>query len=64
MRPIMTIDPDGPQGNIFYIWGLATGRLISCGAPASVRDEMSRRVRDARSYEEAVGIIQEYVTIK
>ena len=64
MRPIITIDPDGPQGNVFYIWGLAIGKLINCGVSASVRDEMSGRVKNAHSYEEAIGIIQEYVTIK
>ncbi len=63
MRPIMTIDPDGPQGNIFYIWGLATGRLISCGAPASVRDEMSGRVRDARTPGVRVpGLLRSFIT--
>lgn len=64
MKPVMRIDPDGPQGNIFYILGFATGELLSSGVPASVRDEMRGRVMNAGSYEEAIRIIQEYVTVK
>ena len=65
MKPIMQIDPHGPQGNIFYILGLATGHLLEY--PEENRqaiDEMRTRVLNSHSYEEAIDIIQEYVTIK
>lgn len=64
MKPIMQIDPDGPQGNIFYILGQATAKLLRYPENRHAIDEMSQRVMNAHSYEEALGIIQEYVTIE
>ena len=64
MKPIMYIDPKGPQGNIIYILGRATAELMKHDKLYKITAAvMSRRVFNCHSYEEAIGIIQEYVTI-
>lgn len=61
----MSIDPDGPQGNIFYILGLATGKLMAHDHLWKVKAAaMRKRVTNCHSYEEAIEVIQEYVTIE
>lgn len=65
MKSIISIDPAGPQGNIFYILGVATGQLLKQGGKLN-RDaaaEMRARVVNSHRYDEAVRIIEEYVTI-
>lgn len=65
MKPTMSIDPAGPQGNIFYILEAATGQLLKQGGKLN-RDtaaEMRARVVNSHRYDEAVRIIEEYVTI-
>ena len=64
MKPIMHIDPEGPQGNIFYILGRATAELMKRDSQYKITAAtMSRRVFNCHSYEEAIDVIQEYVTI-
>ena len=61
----MHIDPDGPQGNIFYILGRATAELMTHDPLWKVTSvTMRRRVVNCHSYEEAIDVIEEYVTIK
>lgn len=68
-KPVITIDPDGPEGNIYYILGKAVRALLCAGDfSAGSKEEagrMRREVRDlSHTYEEAVSAIEEYVEIK
>ena len=78
-RPIIELDLKGPEGNIFYIL-LEACRAIEHSAldgvvPWEQRKlkisnaqfmvtAMHRRVQQAKNYEDALSIIEEYVTIK
>lgn len=69
MKPVITIDPDGPEGNIYYILGKAVGALLAKGgwsAESKARAAAMRKavLHDASSYREAVSAIEEYVEIK
>lgn len=50
----------GQDGNIFAIMGSAS-RLLKQAGQKEQASEMSARVMDSHSYEEALGIISEYV---
>ena len=52
----------GQNGNIFHLMGLASRTLRQCGM-ADEATEMQNRIMggDCHSYEEALGIISEYV---
>ena len=52
----------GQNGNIFHLMGLASRTLRQCGM-ADEAKEMQNRIMggDCHSYEEALGIIREYV---
>ena len=52
----------GQNGNIFHLMGLASRTLRQCGM-ADEAKEMQNRIMggDCHSYEEALGIISEYV---
>ena len=52
----------GQNGNIFHLLGLASRTLRQCGM-ADEAKEMQNRIMggDCHSYEEALGIISEYV---
>ena len=52
----------GQHGNIFHLMGLASRTLRQCGM-ADEAKEMQNRIMggDCHSYEEALGIISEYV---
>ncbi len=53
----------GESGNIFNLMGIARRALCDCGY-YELADEMGYRImHGARSYEEALFIIQEYVDI-
>lgn len=65
-KPIMHINLDGPQGNVFYILGLAAVKLRISGGDANTHaiEEMRQRVFKCKTYEDAIGVIREYVDIK
>lgn len=79
MKPTIAIDFQGQEGNIFYIL-LEACRAIEYSAwdgvvPWEQRElkisnaqfmvtAMHRRVQQAKNYEDALSIIEEYVTIK
>lgn len=57
-KPIIAINSQGPQGNIYYIIGLAQQQLpVECG------EEMWGRVKKSGSYSDAIRIIREYVDL-
>ncbi len=58
LRPEMELA--GHDGNIFAILGRA-GRLLKQHGQSKNVEEMNRRVFDSASYNEALGIISEYV---
>ena len=54
----------GQNGNIFHLIGLASRVLRENGMTAELKEMRDRIMRgDCRSYEEALGIISEYVEI-
>lgn len=60
---IGTIDCNGPEGNIFYIVGLAKKALQRSGH-RNLGEELCDRVFKSGSYEEAKAIIAEYVEVE
>ena len=53
----------GQDGNVFNLIGIASQTLRRAGMPEQAK-EMSSRIRcDAHSYDEALGIIMEYVNV-
>lgn len=72
MKPTIEIDFKGPQGNIFCVLleankaieRLATGSSLSMRNAVLINAEMRYKVSKAKSYKEALNIIEEYVTIK
>lgn len=79
MKPTIEINFRGPQGNIFYILMSACKaikdeafvagdiwetRLKKINKSYSIVEELQNRVRKAMSYNDAINIIEEYVTIK
>ena len=50
------------DGNIFNLVGIASHTLKRCGLAEQAK-EMSSRVMSSSSYEEALGVIGEYVNI-
>lgn len=68
-KPAITIDPDGPEGNIYFILGKAVKAVITAGGWSAVSKTRAavlqeRVLSDTHSYEEAVSAIEEYVDIK
>lgn len=68
-RPVITIDPDSMEGNIYCILGKAVKALLAAGGwSAESKEEagmLRREVIDlSRSYEEAVAAIERHVEIK
>lgn len=61
MKPVVAIDMDGPDGNIFAVMGAAARALRK--ANLSGEKEMQNRVMSSGSYEEALNIIEEYVEL-
>lgn len=57
-KPSIELDLKGPEGNIFVVLGKASQALHD------TIWEMESRVKEAYSYEDALCIINEYVTIK
>lgn len=53
----------GEDGNIFNLMGKASKTLKSCGMREEANEMYNRITNDAKSYEEALCIIGEYVNI-
>lgn len=60
---VVCFDRCGSSGNIFCVMGMASRVLKKNGLGDKV-DEMINRVTSSGSYEEALGIIGEYVHLK
>lgn len=53
----------GENGNIFNLMGLASRTLKEAGEPEKAKDMVSRITTSAKSYEEALAILMEYVNV-
>lgn len=62
-KPVLEYDSRGPQGNIFWILGQAQRLMKRNGRIAEWKD-IWERVQSAGSYEEALAIIGEEVTLR
>ena len=60
--PIVIYDSQGPQGNIYYILGLVQ-QALKAERRYTDFNNLRDRVFEARSYEEALTIINETVTL-
>ena len=58
MKPVCRLI--GADGNIFNLLGIARKALLEAGMMTEM-DEMTHRVYGSGSYEEALGILMEYV---
>ncbi len=54
----------GENGNIFNLMGIASRALKSAGQPEKAKEMCNKITSQAKSYEEALVIISEYVEIK
>ena len=61
-KPVLRYDSRGPSGNIFWILGQAQ-RLMKQSGKAAEWKMVLERVQSAGSYEEALKIISEEVTL-
>ena len=62
-KPVLIYDSRGPQGNVFWILGQAQRLMKQSGRIAEWKD-IWERVQSAGSYNEALAIIGEEVTLK
>lgn len=53
----------GKDGNIFNLMGIASRTLKEAGVKEKA-DEMIQRITKSKSYDEALGIIMEYVEVE
>lgn len=53
----------GRDGNIFNLMGIASRTLKQAGLKEKA-DEMIKRITGSKSYDEALGIIMEYVEVE
>lgn len=53
----------GKDGNIFNLMGIASRTLKEAGFKEKA-DEMIQRITKSKSYDEALGIIMEYVEVE
>lgn len=61
-KPIVIYDSQGPQGNIYYILGLVQ-QALKAERRYTDFNNLRDRVFEARSYEEALTIINETITL-
>ena len=54
----------GENGNIFNLMGIASRALRSAGQPEKAKDMCRRITTQAKSYEEALVVISEYVEVE
>src|ERR1051326_4029050 len=64
-RPIFTtvIDATGPRGNIVSIMSAAMSLLRQLGIPYDRIQELSNRVTEAQSYEDAVALVEKWFKV-
>lgn len=64
----MTMKPKckliGEDGNIFNLMGIASKALKSSGMKTEADDMIKRITTEAKSYNEALGMIMEYVDVE
>jgi len=53
----------GKDGNMFNLMGIASRTLKEAGLKEKA-DEMIKRIMNSKSYDEALGIIMEYVEVE
>lgn len=67
IRRVKTMKPKcklvGEDGNIFNLMGIASRTLKEAGFKEKA-DEMIQRITKSKSYDEALGIIMEYVEVE
>lgn len=54
----------GEDGNIFNFMGIASRTLKSAGMKTEAEDMIKKITTEAKSYDEALGIIMEYVDVE
>lgn len=62
-KPVINYDPCGPSGNIYWILG-AVSDIMRKQRRITAFNDLRDRVFEAQSYEEALAIIGEEVTLK
>jgi len=62
VKPIVEVELAGPSGNVFAIMGNASAKLRRANRSEEAKEMVSRVVK-AKSYEEALEIIEEYVRL-
>lgn len=62
-KPVLEYDSRGPQGNIFWILA-AVRRILQQQGKSKKYEELWERVQKSGSYEEALEIIGEEVTLR
>lgn len=63
MKPLITLDLSGPDGNIFFIVGHATQTLKLVGQEREAGQLTRRVLREAHSYHDALALVREYVDL-
>lgn len=58
------IDGSGVNGNILFVVGQAGSMLRQIGVPGDKITELYERVAQASSYEEAVGYVERYFSVR
>jgi hypothetical protein len=54
----------GEDGNIFNLMGIVSRTLKEAGEPEKADEMIKRITSDAKSYDEALGILMEYVDVE
>jgi hypothetical protein len=54
----------GEDGNIFNLMGIVSRTLKEAGEPDKADEMIKRITSDAKSYDEALGILMEYVDVE
>ena len=63
MKPVMKINLNGPDGNIFAVVGKAIDVMKKAYSEKEIKD-LKNRVFNSKSYDEALSVVEEYVKIK
>ncbi|MCK4528223.1 hypothetical protein KAW18_12700 [candidate division WOR-3 bacterium] len=63
MRPVLHIDLNGSDGNIFVVIGRAA-EILKQNEERDKANEMKNRVIKQKSYDDALKVINEYVEIR
>ena len=54
----------GEDGNIFNLMGIVSRTLKEAGEPEKAEEMISRITSDAKSYDEALAMLMEYVDVE